>query len=101
MDLDINPTDLQFFDGVGLDLDFIISHYPDLDLDLIILLKIFHNVWFSFKITVFNLCNDIMCYNVIDLCKFIQVWFRFSEIKTSLGIVQHTLRAGSNVQPSG
>jgi len=25
MDLDINPADLQFFDGFGLDLDFIIS----------------------------------------------------------------------------
>jgi len=42
-----------------------------------------------------------MCYNVIDLCKFVQVWLRFSENKTSLGIVQHTHRAGSNVQPSG
>jgi len=45
-----------------------------------------------------------MCYNnVIDLCKFVQVWFRFNENKTSLGIVQrsHAHRAGSNVQPSG
>jgi len=67
-----------------------------------ILFKYFHNVWFSFKIIVFNLCNDIkMCYNVIDLCKFVQVWFRFNENKTSLGIVQRTHRAGSNVQPSG
>jgi len=65
MDLDINPADLQFFDGFGLDV--IISDQPDLD--LIILLKFFHNVWFSFKITVFNLCNDITCYNVIDLCE--------------------------------
>jgi len=84
-----------------MDLDFIISNCPDLDLDLMILFKFFHNVWFSFRIIAFDLCYDIMCYNVIDLCKFIQVWFRISEIKTSLGIVQHTHRAGSNVQPSG
>ena len=63
MDLDINPADLQFFDGIGLDLDSIISDLPDLDLDFIILFKCFHNVWFSFKIIVFNLCNDIMCYS--------------------------------------
>ena len=46
MDFDINPADLQFFDGFGLDLDFIIFDLPDLDLDLdlIILFKFFHNV---------------------------------------------------------
>jgi len=27
--------------------------------------------------------------NVIDLCKFVQVWLRFSENMTSVGIVQH------------
>jgi len=97
MDLDINPADLQFFDGFRLDV--MISDLPDLD--LIILFKFFPSVWFSFKITVFNLCNDITCYNVIDLCEFVQVWFRFNENKTPLGIVQHTHRAGSNVQPSG
>jgi len=31
------------------------------------------------------------CNNVIDLFKFVQVWFRFNENKTSLGIVQHTV----------
>jgi len=44
-----------------------------------------------------------MCDNVTDLCKFVQVWYKFSENMTSLGSVQHkhTHRAGSNVQPSG
>ena len=42
-----------------------------------------------------------MCGNVIDLCKFVQVWFRFSENMTSMGTVQHTHGGGSNVQPSG
>jgi len=41
-------------------------------------------------INIFNLCNDSMCYNVIDKCKFDHVWFRFSENMTSTGIVQHT-----------
>jgi len=31
------------------------------------------------------------CNNVIDLCKFVQVWYRVKETKTSLGIVQHTV----------
>ena len=84
LDLDINPADLQFFEEFGLDLDFIISDAPDLDLDLdlIILFKFFLNARFSFKITVFNVCSDIMCYYVIDLCKFVQVWFKFNENKT-------------------
>ena len=72
-----------------------------MDLDFIILFRFFHNIRFTFKTTVFNLCKDIMCGNVIDLCKFVQVWFRFSENMTSMGIVEHTHRAGSNVQPSG
>jgi len=42
-----------------------------------------------------------MCDNVIDLWKFVQLWFRFSENMTSVGIVQHTHRAGSKVEPSG
>ena len=28
-----------------------------------------------------------MCYNVIDLCKFVQVWFRFNENMTLLAEV--------------
>ena len=28
---------------------------------------------------------------MIDLCKFVQVWFLFNANETSLGIVQHTV----------
>jgi len=74
MDLDINPTDVQFFDGFGLDLDFIISDYPDLDLDLIILFKFF--ITFGsvsrllFLICAMTLCViiSLICVNLFKFC---------------------------------
>ena len=74
MDLDINPTDLQFFDGFGLDLDFIISYYPDLDLDLIILFKFFITFG-SVSRLLFLICAMTLCVIMLLIClyKFIQV----------------------------
>jgi len=74
MDLDINPTDVQFFYGFGLDLDFIISDYPDLDLDLIILFKFF--ITFGsvsrllFLICAMTLCViiSLICVNLFKFC---------------------------------
>jgi len=89
VELDMNRADLAFFVGF--------HNFGQTGFGLDNFVQIFHNVWFSFKITVFrqicamSLSCVIIMSLMIDLCKFVQVWFLFNANETSLGIVQHTV----------